>query len=328
MPQEAIAQVVRNLPRFEHPDLIVGTDNFSDAGVYRVAPDLCIVQSLDFFPPLVEDAYTFGQIAASNSLSDLYAMGATPTTALNIVGFPDDELPLDILQDILRGGAERISKAGAVLMGGHTVRDTEIKYGLSVTGTIHPDNLVTNSGAKPGHALVLSKPLGTGFITTAPTKSKCPAESYDAAVEEMVRLNDTASRAAVACGASAVTDITGFGLGGHAREMAVASSVTLEIVVDQLPALPGAVKLGASGFRTRASDSNRTFIEDDIDCGSDVDLDILELVFDPQTSGGLLVALPPEAATVFVQQVQEVDGHESAVIGQVAQHAGKSLRFS
>ena len=320
--------MVRGLPRFEHPDLIVGTDNFSDAGVYRVAPDLCIVQSLDFFPPLVDDPYTFGQIAASNSLSDLYAMGATPITALNIVGFPDDELDLHILQEILRGGAERISKADAVLVGGHTVRDTEIKYGLSVTGTIHPDNLVTNSGAEPGHALVLSKPLGTGFITTAQKKSKCPSVSYEAAVEGMVRLNDDASRAAATCGASAVTDITGFGLGGHAREMAVASSATLAIVVEQLPALPGAIQLGASGFRTRASDSNRQFIEGDIEIGTDVDPDILELVFDPQTSGGLLAAIPLDATSDFIEQVKEVDGHESVVIGKVQQHTGKSLQFS
>jgi selenide,water dikinase len=174
LPQEGIAQVVRGLPRFEHEDLLVGTEDFSDAGVFRLRPDLCIVQSLDFFPPLVDDPFIFGQIAATNSLSDIYAMGAIPRTALNIVGFPDDELDLDVLNAILKGGAERIKKADALLIGGHTVRDTEIKYGLSVTGTADPNNLLTNAGAKPGHLLLLTKPLGTGFITTANKKGKCP----------------------------------------------------------------------------------------------------------------------------------------------------------
>jgi len=327
LPQEGIAQVVRGLPRFDHPDLLVGTENFSDAGVYRLRPDLCIVQSLDFFPPLVDDPYIFGQIAASNSLSDLYAMGAIPTTAMNIVGFPDDELDLSILQEILRGGAERIKQAGAVLLGGHTVRDTEIKYGLSVTGTAHPDHLVTNSAATPGHLLMLSKPLGTGFLTTANKKGKCPQAVFDTAVESMVRLNDVASRAAVRHGASAVTDITGFGLAGHAREMAIASGVTLDIDVAQLPLLPEAVAMGAAGFRTRASASNRSFIEDDFHADDGLNEDLLAIVFDPQTSGGLLVALPEEAASQFAAEVRADDGFEPPVIGRVKEHGGTSLLF-
>ncbi len=318
---------MRGLPKFEHPDLIVGTDHFSDAGVFRLRPDLCIVQSLDFFPPLVEDPYAFGQIAASNSLSDIYAMGATPTTAMNIVGFPDDELDLQVLQDILRGGAERIKQAGAMLVGGHTVRDTEIKYGLSVTGTVHPDQLATNSGATPGHFLMLSKPLGTGFLTTANKKGKCPEGAYDAAVESMVRLNSSASLAAIRHGASAITDITGFGLSGHAREMAVASGVTLTIYLESLPLLPEAIRLGSDGFRTRASASNFEFVQNDLITDRDADDDLFAIAFDPQTSGGLLVALPEENASQFAAEVAEADGFEPPVIGRVDAHEDVSLRF-
>ena len=318
---------MRGLPKFEHPDLLAGTDNFSDAGVFRLRPDLCIVQSLDFFPPLVEDPYTFGQIAASNSLSDIYAMGATPTTAMNIVGFPDDELDLQVLQDILSGGAERIKHAGAFLVGGHTVRDTEIKYGLSVTGTVHPQKLATNSGATPGHFLMLSKPLGTGFITTANKKGKCPKEAYDAAVESMVRLNSGASIAAIRHGASAITDITGFGLAGHAREMAVASGVTLTIYLESLPLLPEAIRLGSDGFRTRASASNFEFAQNDIISDRDADDDLFAIAFDPQTSGGLLVALPEENVSQFAADVSETDGFEPLAIGRVDEHQDVSLRF-
>lgn len=319
---------MRGLPSFDHPDLLVGTEHFSDAGVYRVHPDLCIVQSLDFFPPLVEDPFTFGQIAATNSLSDIYAMGATPVTALNIVGFPDDELDLQVLQDILRGGADRVLKANAVLLGGHTVRDTEIKYGLSVTGTIHPDDIVTNSGAITGHVLLLSKPLGTGFITTANKKSKCPDVAIQAAVENMIRLNGAASRAAVNGGTSAITDITGFGFAGHAAEMAVASNVTLSIDLDSLPLLPHAVELGASGFRTRASTSNHDFLEGDFAVSDNADPDLLAIVFDPQTSGGLLVALPEGASEAYIAEVEAADGCAPALIGRVEERKDVSLRFN
>ena len=189
MPQEGTAQLVQNLPRFHDPNLVVGTEGFSDAGVYRLRDDLLIVQSLDFFPPLVDDPFVYGQIAAANSLSDLYAMGAQPTTALNIVGFPDKELDLSILAEILRGGSERVLQAGAVVVGGHSVRDAEIKYGLSVTGIVRPEHLITNQKARPGDALVLTKALGTGFITTANKAGRCPEETLAAACASMTQLN-------------------------------------------------------------------------------------------------------------------------------------------
>jgi len=327
LPQEGIAQVVRGLPRFEHEDLLVGTEDFSDAGVFRLRPDLCIVQSLDFFPPLVDDPFIFGQIAATNSLSDIYAMGAIPRTALNIVGFPDDELDLDVLNAILKGGAERIKKADALLIGGHTVRDTEIKYGLSVTGTADPNNLLTNAGAKPGHLLLLTKPLGTGFITTANKKGKCPEASYTATLESMIRLNAAAGESALALDASSSTDITGFGLAGHAREMASASNVTLAIDLEKLPLLPEAVALGANGFRTRASKSNFVFLEDAVSIAPNVDQDLLAIVFDPQTSGGLLVALPEANAGEFMDRCEAADGYRPSVVGSVQDSATTPLVF-
>ena len=193
---------MRELPTFEDANLIVGASHFSDAGVYRLRDDLWIVQSVDFFPPLVDDPFVFGQIAAANSFSDLYAMGAIPVTALNVVGFPDDELSLDILAEILRGGGERVQQAGAVVLGGHTVRDAEIKFGLAVTGHVTPDRLMTNQAARPGDVLILTKALGTGFVTTAAKARQCPAEVLQAAVDRMITLNQNASRAAVEAGAA------------------------------------------------------------------------------------------------------------------------------
>lgn len=274
-------------------DLIVGTEAFSDAAVYRLRDDLYIAQSLDFFAPVVDDPFAYGQIAAANSLSDIYAMGASPSTAMNIVGFPDDKLPLEVLTEILAGGTERIRQAGAVLAGGHTVRDAEIKYGLSVTGVVHPDDLMTNAGAQPGDLLYLTKPLGTGFITTGHKFGKCNEESYNAAIKSMSELNAAGSKLAKQHGASAVTDITGFGLAGHAREMAFGSNVSLHIFVDSLPELPGALDLAKKGMVTRASKSNLAAVETYLDHPNHQAIKA-PLLFDPQTSGGLLIAVPPE----------------------------------
>ncbi len=295
---------MQKLPKFDDPNLIVGAEHFADAGVYRLADDLLIAQSLDFFPPLVDDPFLYGQIAAANSLSDLYAMGAKPVTALNIVGFPDDKLDLSILADILRGGADRVLAAGAVVAGGHTVRDVEIKYGLSVTGTVHPDRLLTNTGAQPGDVLLLTKPLGTGFVTTA-FKEKCPDATLDAATGSMKRLNRHASEAAVQAGAHGVTDITGFGLAGHAYELASASGVTIHIAVPKIPLLPGAYDLARQGFRTRANATNRSFIEPYCRFDWEEDPVRIDFCFDPQTSGGLLISLPGERVDALRQTMTD-----------------------
>ncbi len=308
---------MRGLPKFEDPNLIIGAEGFSDACVYRLRDDLLIVQSLDFFPPLVDDPFVFGQIAAANSLSDIYAMGGRPVTALNIVGFPDDQLDLSVLGEILRGGADRVLLAGAVISGGHTVRDTEIKYGLSATGVVEPDRLLTNRQARAGDALVLTKALGTGFVTTAFKAGRCDDATLQAACERMVMLNAAASQAAQDCGTHAVTDITGFGLTGHAGEMAQASGVTVSLQVGRLPLLPGAAELAARGFKTRASASNRNFAESQLRIQGSPDPLTLEFAFDAQTSGGLLISLPAERAEELVRQLHAAGVPDACVVGRV-----------
>jgi selenide,water dikinase len=319
--------VVQQLIPSSDPDLLVGPEHFSDAGVYQLAPGLAIVQTVDFFPPLVEDPYTFGRIAAANSLSDIYAMGARPRTALNIVGFPDKELPLSILSEILRGGGERIAAAGAVILGGHSVRDVEIKYGLSVTGTVDPAKMMTNDAAKPGDVLVLTKPLGTGFITTANRAEKCPPAVMEAACASMVMLNDKASEAALALGSRAATDITGFGLAGHAREMADASNVTLRIELDRLPLLPGALELSREGFLTGANKATERYIGERIrfEPAALKESDRAKFLFDPQTSGGLLIAIARERAEELVRQCIRGGADSAAIVGLVRERGAASI---
>lgn len=308
---------MRGLPVFSDPNLIVGTEGFSDAGVYRLRDDLLIVQSLDFFPPLVDDPFEFGRIAAANSLSDIYAMGARPVTALNIVGFPDDRLGLDVLAEILRGGSEQVRAAGAVVVGGHTVRDSEIKYGLSATGVVAPADLLTNRGARPGDRLVLTKALGTGAITTAFKAGRCPPESLQCAIRGMTTLNKAASIAAVRFRANAVTDITGFGFAGHACELAEASRVTLRITASLLPVLPGARALIRAGFKTRATATNRAFTAarmGGVEAIDDVDRDLL---FDAQTSGGLLISVPEHNADAMLAMIREQEESPAVCVGAV-----------
>jgi selenide,water dikinase len=310
---------VRGLPKFDDPNLIVGAESFSDAGVYRLRDDLYVVQTVDFFPPLVDDPFVFGQIAAANALSDAYAMGAQPVTALNIVAFPDDQLPMSVLQQILAGGAERVIEAGAVIAGGHSVRDTEIKYGLSVTATVAPQELYTNAGARPGDVLLLTKALGTGFVTTAFKAHKCPTETLDAAVASMVQLNAIGRRAAQGRAVHAVTDVTGFGLAGHAGEIAVNSDVTIEIDISRLPILPGAVPLLEKKCKTRASRSNRDFAAHSMRIAEDVDPLLVEFAFDPQTSGGLLLSAVPDDAQRIVAAAHAAGAPAATVIGRVTE---------
>lgn len=326
MPQEATAQVVRDLPKFDDPNLLMGAEGFSDAGVYRVGDDVLLVQSLDFFPPLVDDPFLFGQIAAANSLSDIYAMGGRPITALNIVGFPDDQLDLSVLGEILRGGADRVKLAGAVIAGGHTVRDSEVKYGLSATGVVAEDALLSNQGARPGDVLVLTKALGTGFITTAFKANRCDEDILNTAAESMAMLNAAASEAAAAVGARGVTDITGFGLAGHAGELALASEVTIVIELNRLPLLPGALDLAGRGNKTRASASNRSFVDSMIAIEGDVDPLLSEFIFDAQTSGGLLISVAEERAEELVNRVQSAGAEATRIIGHVEPREDAALR--
>ncbi len=308
---------MRGLPKFDDPNLLIGAEGASDAGVYRLRDDLLIVQTVDFFPPLVDDPFTYGQIAAANSLSDVYAMGGDPVTALNVVGFPDDQLDLDILSEILRGGAERVIQAGAVIVGGHTVRDTEIKYGLSVTGVVKPEHLMTNRKSQPGDVLVLTKALGTGFVTTAFKASRCPDTTLATAIESMIQLNVIGRDAARQAEAQAATDITGFGLAIHAAEMAQASGVTIVLELGKVPILPGAATLVEQGFKTRASASNRKFAETLMRIDGNPDPVHMDLVFDAQTSGGLLLSVSPERAESVVRSVQAAGAHSASIVGSV-----------
>lgn len=323
-----MAQVLRHLPPVADPNLLVGTATHDDAGVYRLTDVLALVQTLDFFPPVVDDPYVYGQIAAANALSDVYAMGGTPRTALNLVGYPDNELPMDWLGQILDGGNERCVAAGVVVVGGHTVRDAEIKFGYAVTGLVHPDQIVTNAGARPGDVLVLTKPLGTGFVTTANKKDSCPADLLAAASASMVQLNVIGRDAMLAAQAHAATDITGFGLAGHAYEMAKGSGVTLRFELEKLPALPGVESLIERKFFTRASKSNREYVTAALRFEREPDPVRVELMFDAQTSGGLLIAVPPHSVERIVEQLRQAGAAAAAVVGEVSAREAPALVVS
>ena len=308
-------QVLHSLPKFDHADVIVGTETSDDAGVYRLRPDLAIVNTVDFFTPIVDDPYIFGQVAAANALSDIYAMGAEPKTALNIVAFPKGKMDIQILGEIMKGGAERIQEAGAVVIGGHSIIDEEIKYGMAITGVIHPDRVIRNVGVQEGDALVLTKPLGTGIIATALKKGKAPKESIQAAVSSMIALNDTASKIMRNYRVHACSDITGYGLLGHALEMASGSSVTLILESAKLPLLHRAPRLAEKGYLTGGCKRNREYLKDKISVDKSIREGLVEVAFDPQTSGGLLIALPQRYAGKLVEELQASGVKAATTIG-------------
>jgi selenide,water dikinase len=270
------------------PRLIVGRETFDDAGVFVLSDDLALVQTVDFFAPIVDDPYLFGQIAAANALSDIYAMGGEPLTALNIVGFPAGKLPMEVLTEILRGGQDKVHEAGALVVGGHSIIDEELKFGLSVTGRANPRRILSNANARAGHRLLLTKAIGTGILATAAKRDDLGTEERSALYASMCTLNAAASRAALAVGAVCATDITGFGLLGHALHIAEASHVTLVIHPGAVPAMAGAREAWQRGVRTGGAERNDTFLETRVEWGGTSDVD-RALLIDPQTSGGLLV---------------------------------------
>lgn len=308
--------MLRQLPPTTDPNLLAGTSHFEDAGVYRLNESTAIVVTVDFFPPLVDDPFTFGQIAAANSLSDVYAVGGKPLTALNIVGFPDKEVPADILGEILRGGAERVARAGAVIAGGHSLRDAEIKYGLSVTGIVDPRRMLSNAGAKPGDVLVLTKPLGSGILTTAAKAGKIPDSDLAEAIEVMVELNAAAAAVMVVAGAHAATDITGYGLIGHAREMADASGTTLRIRAESVPFMAHALRLAGEGVVTRAHQSTLEFLGSRLRAGGIAESQVKALA-DAQTSGGLLISIAPDQVDDLLARCRSTGVRSATVIGEV-----------
>lgn len=308
-------QVLHSLPKFEHSDLIVGIETSDDAGVFRLRPDLAIVNTVDFFTPIVDDPYTFGQVAGANALSDIYAMGAEPRTALNIVCFPKGKMDINVLAEILKGGAERVREAGAVVIGGHSIIDKEIKYGMAVTGVIHPDRVIRNVGVQEGDALVLTKALGTGIIATALKKEKASKESIQAAISSMITLNNTASTIMRNYPVHACSDITGYGLLGHALEMASGSSVTLILEAAKLPLLHRAPRLAEKGYLTGGCKRNREYLKDKVTIDKSIREGVVETAFDPQTSGGLLIALAQRYAPKLVEELQGSGVKAAATIG-------------
>jgi selenide,water dikinase len=308
--------VLGSLPRVSHPDLIVGVETSDDAGVFRLRDDLAIVNTVDFFTPVVDDPYTYGQISATNSLSDVYAMGGEPKTAMNIVCFPQNGIDKEVLAEILRGGMDKATEAGVVVVGGHSVADEEIKYGMAITGVIDPRRVIRNVGAQVGDVVVLTKPLGTGILTTALKKAHLREEEYAAAVTSMSTLNDKAARVMLRHTVHACTDITGFSLMGHSCEMAMGSGVTLRLHASALPLLPGALRLALEGYITGGCQRNRTYLADKVQASSSVAQDFNEVAFDPQTSGGLLIAVPEREAPALVRDLLAEGVLAAAVIGE------------
>ena len=297
-----LSRALAALPHRPDPRLIVGRETFDDAGVFVLSDDLALVQTVDFFAPIVDDPYAFGQVAAANALSDVYAMGGEPLTALNIVGFPSGKLPMSVLTEILRGGQDKVHEAGALIVGGHTIIDEELKYGLAVTGRAHPRRLLTNAGAAVGDTLLLTKPLGTGLLATAAKNDRLSARERDLMLASMVQLNRDASRAALTVGATCATDITGFGLLGHANHIAKASKKTLRITVAAVPALEGAREAWLDGVRTGGAERNEQYLRELVEWGDTKDVD-RALLIDPQTSGGLLVAVSSRQVAEYVSLV-------------------------
>jgi selenide, water dikinase len=300
-----------------NPDaaLIAGLNPPDDAAAYRVSDDLAIIGTLDFFPPLVDDPRTFGEIAAANALSDVFAMGGRVLFALSIAAFPE-ELPRDVMTEIFAGASSKVREAGGTLAGGHTIRDPEPKYGLAVIGAAHPDHLLRKGGARPGDRLILTKALGTGIIVSGSRQGRTSDPDLAAAIERMRRLNRAASEALVATGIRAATDVTGFGLLGHGLEMARASRTRFAFEARALPALDGALELAAAGVETGGAGHNRRFVADSLEVGTTVSADVVTLAHDPQTSGGLLAAVAP-GEVAAVDAALERAGVEHWWVGQV-----------
>lgn len=289
----------------DHPDLLSQEIPFADAAIYRLSDNQALVQSVDFFTPVVDDPYKYGQIAASNSLSDIFAIGAKPLTAMNIVAFPLCQLGPDVLVQILQGGAERVQQAGAIIVGGHSIEDDEPKYGLSVTGMVDPQKMLSTCGCRPGDQLILTKPLGTGLLATALKGDVLSEDDLSVAIDGMIMLNRAAAEAMLEVGASACTDITGFGLVGHAIELAEASDVGVRIEMQSLPAYPHAAEMAEIGLLPEGAYRNRDFYFSRVDGQQGCEQFHLDLLSDPQTSGGLLIAVAPEKQKRLLQRLKE-----------------------
>jgi selenide,water dikinase len=328
--------VLGKLARQHDPNVLVGFDRADDAGVYQIAPDQALVQTVDFFTPVVDDPYTFGQIAATNALSDVYAMGGRPLTSLALVCFPE-KADLAILERILAGGLSKMIEAGCTVIGGHSIRDDETKFGYAVTGLVHPRKVLANSGAKPGDALILTKPLGTGVISTAIKKGKAEPAWIDAAVQSMTTLNKKAAELIAGknhnahgfnprYGVHGMTDVTGFGLIGHARELALASNVSLRFFSKDIAILPGALECIRSGHIPGGLNANRDFAECVVGYEAEISPELKALLFDPQTAGGLLISIAEDDREELVLELQDA-GIPARYIGNVTESQKPLIRI-
>lgn len=310
-------KILETLPIQTDPAILVGSSTFDDGGVYKLSDDVALIQTLDFFPPIVDDPYDFGQIAVTNALSDVYAMGGKPITAMNIVCYPMTDLGPEALAMILKGGVDKLKEAGVALLGGHSVKDKELKYGISVTGRVHPDRILSNAKAQTGDLLILTKPLGTGILTTALKKEMLNGNFLKKATTLMKTLNASAMEVALRCGVTTCTDITGFGLAGHLAELAEASGVAVKIDLSSIPILSETFELIRKGVSTSGGRANKEHLSGKFKFTKN-SVDVWDaLVFDPQTSGGLLLAVSEHKAFDCVQQLKEAGLEESSIIGEV-----------
>ncbi len=313
----SLHDIIHKLPVSVSKNLIVGTETFDDAAVYKLDNKTALVQTVDFFPPIVDDPYLYGQISACNALSDVYAMGGKPMTCLAIVCFPTKKLPLEILSRILKGGSDKINEAGALMVGGHTIEDEQPKYGLAVTGIIHPKKAITNANAKIGDELILTKPLGTGIIVTAAKAEIVKETDLEAAVNSMCFLNKSAAEIMQAIGVNAATDVTGFSLLGHLHQMAMASNVCVELYMNQIPILAGVMEYASLGMIPEGAYNNRKWLERIVTFDSGVEQVRQDILFDPQTSGGLLISVGKDKAQKLLRRLRNAGLKSANIIGRI-----------
>ena len=328
LPAGLLSEVLSKLPIATDPRLLVDVNTHDDAGVYKINDETALIFTTDFFPPICSDGYEFGEIAAANSLSDVYAMGGTPLLALNLMMFSQEKIPLDVFGEILKGGQDKVSEAGALIVGGHTIDDHPPKYGLAVVGTVHPDRLITNAGALPNDILVLTKSIGTGALVSGQKNGLCGHEDYRRALKQMKHLNRHGASLAFKYGVNSMTDITGFGLAGHAMKMAEASGVSFRMRTRQIPLLPGAYEVYEKGSIPGATFRNLEFTDEHMHCTRGVDYNMKMLVHDAQTSGGLLMTVNPDHAGLLLEELNRLDPGISAVeIGEVLPESPRRIYF-
>jgi selenide,water dikinase len=327
LPPDILFDAVGRLAPQSDPNLLVGIGTGDDAGVYRLTDEIALIETTDFFPPVCSDPYDFGQIAAANALSDVYAMGGRVLTAMNIVMFPASGIPFEVLHEIVRGGQDKVREAGGVVVGGHTIADYPPKYGLAVTGIVHPDRLISNANAQPDQLLVLTKPIGTGTLVAGKRLGLASSDDYGRALDSMKQLNREAAAVMQEFGIRVATDITGFGLLGHALNIARASGVTMEIDARKVPALPGAMELLDAGCIPGASFRNLGYLEHTCTFAADLPYPLKMLALDPQTSGGILFCAPPQQSAAILAELRTRDCPHAAIIGRTTALARKHLRL-